>query len=101
MINKYPNNQTKKLIKAISSLTNEKETANFLRDLLTTAEIEEFSARFEIATLLWTTNMPYLEIAQKVGTSTTTVTRVAQWLYKEPFQGYSHVLKQMYGESKR
>lgn len=101
MINKYPNNQTKKLIKAISSLTNEKETANFLRDLLTTAEIEEFSARFEIATLLWTTNMPYLEIAQKVGTSTTTVTRVAQWLYKEPFQGYANVLKKMYGESKR
>lgn len=101
MINKYPNNQTKKLIKALTNLENEKETANFLRDLLTSAEIEEFASRFEIATLLWTTNLPYLEIAQKVETSTTTVTRVAQWLYKEPYQGYANVLMKMYGDSKR
>lgn len=97
----YPTKQDKQLIDAFSSLENSKEVASFLRDLLTTAEIEEFSRRFQIAQLLWKTNMPYLEIAENVGTSTTTVTRVAQWLFKEPWHGYAVVLERMYGKSKR
>jgi TrpR-related protein YerC/YecD len=97
----YPTKQDKELIQAISYLKDEKEIAGFLRDLLTSAEIEESSRRFQIAKLLWTTNLPYVEIAQKVSTSTTTVTRVGQWLYKEPWHGYSIVLQRIYGKSQR
>ncbi|HCR80878.1 MAG: TrpR-like protein YerC/YecD [Candidatus Pacebacteria bacterium GW2011_GWA1_46_10] len=98
---KYPSKQDKELVNALTKLKSEREIAGFLRDLLTPAEIEEFSRRFQIAKLLWTTEKSYLEIAKEVGTSTTTVTRVAQWLYRESWQGYSTVLERMYGKSKR
>lgn len=97
----YPDKHARELIKAISLLENEKEIEQFLRDLLTPAEIQEFSNRFYIARLLWTTNLPYLDIAAKVKTSTTTVTRVAQWLFKEKQQGYRKVLERMLGSVKR
>ena len=97
----YPSDTDKQLIRAIASLQNEKEIENFFRDLLTTSEIEEFSSRFAVATLLWTTKKSYLEIAKEINTSTTTVTRVAAWLYKEPYQGYANVLTKLYGKSLR
>lgn len=97
----YPTKQDKELIQAISELKGEKEVTGFLRDILTPAEIEEFSRRFQIAKLLWTTTLSYVDIAQKIGTSTTTVTRVSQWLYKEPWHGYAAVLQRIYGQSKR
>jgi len=97
----YPTKQDKELIEAISCLKGEKEITGFLRDLLTSVEIEEFSRRFQIAKLLWSTKLPYIEIAEKVGTSTTTVTRVGQWLYKESWRGYSNVLQRIHGKSQR
>ncbi len=97
----YPTKEDKDLINAFSMLENEVEIKSFLRDLLTPAEIEEFSQRFQIAKLLWTTKDSYLKIAKKVGSSTTTVTRVSQWLFKESYQGYATVLARIYGESKR
>jgi TrpR-related protein YerC/YecD len=97
----YPTKQDKELIKALSSLQNEKEMTAFLRDLMTPMEIEEFSRRFQIAKHLWTTTQSYLEIAAKVDTSSTTVTRVAQWLFKENWGGYRTVLKRIFGVSKR
>ncbi len=97
----YPNSADKVLIHAFSLLKNEKEITGFLRDILTIAEIEEFSKRFQIAKLLWTAKLSYLDIAQKVDTSTTTVTRVSQWLFKEKYQGYATTLERMYGKSKR
>lgn len=93
----YPNQTTQELIQAFSLLENNREIAQFLRDLLTPAEIEEFSNRFQIAKLLWTTPLSYLDIAQQVGTSTTTVTRVAQWLFKEDQGGYRAVLERQFG----
>jgi TrpR-related protein YerC/YecD len=97
----FPTKQDKELIQAIAQLKGEKEITGFLRDLLTPAEIEEFSRRFQIAKLLWTTSLSYIDIAQKIGTSTTTVTRVSQWLYKESWHGYTSVLQRIYGSSKR
>jgi TrpR-related protein YerC/YecD len=97
----YPSQKDKELIQAFATLKGEKEIAALFRDLLTSAEIEELSRRFHIARLLWTTQLSYLDIAQTVDTSTTTVTRVAQWLYKEPWQGYAVVLKRLYGASQR
>jgi TrpR-related protein YerC/YecD len=97
----FPTKQDQELVRAISNLKDEKEIVGFLRDLLTPSEIQEFSRRFHIAKLLWTTNSSYIEIARKVNTSTTTVTRVAQWLYKESWRGYRSVLQRMYGDSQR
>jgi len=98
---KYPDKQTKELIEAIKKLRNEKEVTSFLRDLLTPSEVAEFSSRFQIAKLLWTTTLSYADIAEKIGTSTTTVTRVSHWLFKEPWQGYAGILSKTYGKSSR
>ncbi len=92
----YPDKYDKELIKAFSVLKTEKEIEHFLRDLLTIAEIKEFSKRLRIAKQLWTSEKSYLEIAKEVETSTTTVTRVAQWLFKEGLNGYQTVLKQLF-----
>lgn len=97
----YPTKSDRELIAAFSKLKGEKEIAGFLRDLLTPAEIEEFTRRFQIAKLLWTTKLSYIDIAAQAGTSTTTVTRVAQWLYKEKWRGYASVLERMFGKSRR
>lgn len=82
----------KDLIKAFSIVSSEKDTANFLRDLLTPQEIQEFSTRLEIAKLLNSKNLSYRDIAKKAGVSTTTVSRVALWL-NEGSDGYKQVLK--------
>ena len=89
-------NIKKDLIFAINNLESEKEIQSFLTDLLTPAELDELSTRFQIAKLLWTTELPYLEIANKLKTSTTTVTRVARFLHKEPNKGYQAILQKIY-----
>jgi len=83
----------KLLVKILTSLKTESETIALLRDMLTLAEIEEFANRITIAKLL-TEGLPYLEIAKKVGTSTTTVTRVAHWL-NNGCGGYLSVLNKL------
>jgi TrpR-related protein YerC/YecD len=82
------------LFRAFTQLKNDQEMANFLRDLLTPAELEEFANRLEIAELLVRRELSYLEIAEKVGTSTTTVTRVAQWLFRG-CGGYMTVIERL------
>ncbi|MEI6326590.1 MAG: YerC/YecD family TrpR-related protein [Candidatus Roizmanbacteria bacterium] len=79
------------LFKSFQKVHSEQDAADFLRDLLTPAEIEEFSHRLEIARLL-STGKSYLDVAKKVGVSTTTVTRVAQWLH-DGCGGYKRVLE--------
>ena len=55
------------------------ELKRFLRDLCTLGELEALVHRWQIVRLL-DQGLPYLEIAERVHTSTATVTRVAQWL---------------------
>jgi TrpR-related protein YerC/YecD len=71
--------ENKALYKAILSLKNVDEASRFFRDLLTPAEIEEFSKRWQVVKLL-NEGLNYRNIAQQVKTSTATVTRVASWL---------------------
>lgn len=81
MENYTPKNENeKKLTKSFLKLKSEREVANFLRDLMTPAEIEEFANRLAIASLLLK-GQPYLKIAKSVHVSTTTVSRVAHWLF--------------------
>lgn len=56
------------------------EAKRFLRDLCTLGELEALAHRWQIVRLL-EQGVPYLEIAERIGTSTATVTRVAQWLH--------------------
>lgn len=84
------NIREKALMKTFLKLRNEKEVSNFLRDLLTLPEIEEFANRLEIARMLLE-GKSYLKIAKETGVSTTTVTRVAHWLFNG-CGGYKTVL---------
>ena len=67
------------LFDAIKSLRTRAEVEHFLRDLCTLSELEAMAHRWQVARLL-DEGLPYLEIAQRTGASTTTVTRVAHWL---------------------
>ena len=67
------------LFAAIVSLETKQEMERFFRDLCTLSELEAMAHRWQVAQLL-EKGLPYLEIAEKTGASTTTVTRVAHWL---------------------
>jgi TrpR-related protein YerC/YecD len=75
---------------AFLALRTRDEVAAFLRDLCTLAELEAMSHRLQAARLL-AQGVPYAAVAGRVGTSTTTVTRVAQWLRRGE-GGYQLVL---------
>ena len=76
----YPTEETKNLYKAILTLNTPDEASRFFRDLLTEAEIKEFANRWQMVQLI-AQGISYLDIAKKLGVSTTTVNRVAKWLH--------------------
>ena len=86
----WENEDTKELFQAILKLRTVKECEDFFRDLMTLHEIEEMAGRLRIARLL-DKDLSYLEIADKVRASTTTVSRVANWL-KHGRGGYRLIL---------
>lgn len=86
--------KTDELFKAILSLKTNREAECFFRDLCTVEEIKEMSDRWEIARLL-NQGSAYREIAKKLQTSTTTVSRVANWL-NNGLGGYRLVLDRMH-----
>jgi TrpR-related protein YerC/YecD len=67
------------LYEAIATLKSRDEVERFFRDLCTRGELEAMAHRWEVAQLL-AEGLPYLEVAKRAHASTTTVTRVAQWL---------------------
>ena len=67
------------LADALLTLRTRDEVARFVRDLCTLPELEALAHRWQTALLL-EQGVPYVEIAERVPTSTATVTRVAQWL---------------------
>jgi TrpR-related protein YerC/YecD len=64
---------------ALRTLRTENEMTAFLRDLCTRAELEALAHRWQTARLV-DEGVSYVEIAERVPTSTATVTRVAQWV---------------------
>jgi TrpR-related protein YerC/YecD len=64
---------------ALRTLRTEDEVTAFLRDLCTRSELEALAHRWQTARLV-DEGLPYVEIAERVPTSTATVTRVAQWV---------------------
>jgi TrpR-related protein YerC/YecD len=67
------------LADALLTMRTRDECRRFLRDLCTLGELEALAHRWQIARLLEQGNS-YLEISDRVRTSTATVTRVAHWL---------------------
>ncbi len=79
------------LFDAVRTLRTRAEVERFLRDLCTLSELEAMAHRWQVARLL-EQGLPYLEISERTGASTTTVTRVAQWL-RNGEGGYQLALK--------
>jgi TrpR-related protein YerC/YecD len=86
---------TGELADALLSLRDREEVLRFLRDLCTLQELEALGHRWQIVRLL-EEHVPYVEIAERVGASTTTVTRVAQWL-RHGAGGYGIALERTRG----
>ena len=86
----YPTEAMKSLYAAILTLKTPDEAVRFFRDLLTEAEIKEFSNRWRMVQMI-ATGTPYVDIANTIGVSTTTVNRCAKWLHNG-MGGYKLVL---------
>lgn len=87
------------LFATIAGLRTPLEVQAFLRDLCTRAELDAMAHRWQVAQLL-EEGLPYLEVAQKAHASTTTVTRVAQWL-RNGEGGYRLALSRRTAKRKR
>ena len=84
------------LADAVVLLRNQDEARRFLRDLCTLPELEALAHRWQTVLLL-ERGLPYVEIAERVPTSTATVTRVAQWL-KHGTGGYRAALDRVHAK---
>ena len=69
------NPSTDDLFDAVLALRNREECYRFFEDVCTINELQSISQRFEVARML-TEKRTYLEIAEKTGASTATISRV-------------------------
>ena len=76
---KMKSEETDHLFEAILSLKDLEECYRFFDDLCTFSEIEAMSQRFEVASLL-AEGKTFTQISQKIGVSSTTITRVNKCL---------------------
>ncbi len=83
------------LSNALLLLKNNKEVNEFLTDLCTPSELKALNERWSVAQTLNKNELSYREIADKLKTSTTTVTRVARFLSNEQNDGYKTILKRI------
>ena len=81
------------LFDAILCLKDKEECYNFFEDLCTVNELLSLSQRFEVATML-RERKTYLEIAEKTGASTATISRVNRSL-NYGTDGYELVFQRM------
>lgn len=80
MNDKIKNESIDHLFDAILCLNDKDECYRFFEDLCTVNELLSLSQRLEVAHML-TNNKTYLEIAEKTGTSTATISRVNRSLH--------------------
>ena len=85
----------KALCRAIVSLRDTTECANFLRDLCTPAELQALVDRWHVVELLQQ-GLPYRRIHDLTGVSVTTIGRVARFL-TDGFGGYQAALDRTRG----
>lgn len=89
--------QNKTLLQAILALKTPDEAKRFLRDLMTSREIEEFAKRLKTAEML-TEKIPYSVIEKETGLSSTTIARVSKWLNGKQ-GGYKTILNKIHHHS--
>jgi TrpR-related protein YerC/YecD len=75
----WPAEEHRELFATIAGLKTAREAERFLRDLCTRSELDAMAHRWQVAQLL-SEGLPYVEVSKRAHASTTTVTRVAQWL---------------------
>lgn len=93
MNNKIHTQAVDHLFEAILTLNSKEECYNFFEDLCTVNELLSLSQRFEVACML-SEKKTYLDIAEKTGASTATISRVNRsLLYGD--DGYKLVLERM------
>lgn len=80
MNNKLKNDAVDFLFDAILQLRSKEECYNFFEDLCTVNELLSLSQRFDVAAML-RNNKTYLEISEKTGASTATISRVNRSLH--------------------
>ena len=80
MNKKLKNYAVDHLFEAVLSLETKEECYNFFEDLCTVNELLSLSQRFDVATML-RDKKTYLEIAEKTGASTATISRVNRSLH--------------------
>ena len=93
MNKKIRTNAVDHLFDAILSLREKEECYTFIEDLCTVNELLSLSQRFEVATML-RDRKTYLEIADKTGASTATISRVNRSL-NYGNDGYEMVFNRM------
>ena len=93
MIKKIKNEVVDSLFDAILTLETKEECYSFFEDLCTVNELLSLSQRFEVASVL-RDKKTYLEIAEKTGASTATISRVNRSL-NYGSDGYELVFERM------
>lgn len=83
----------KSLFEAIAALKNAAEVKKFFRDVCTLAELKDMAERWQVVQEVQK-GTPYRQIAEKTGSSTATITRVAHWLH-HGMGGYKLMLKRL------
>ena len=81
------------LFEAILQLENKEECFNFFEDLCTVNELLSLSQRFEVASML-REKKTYIEIVEKTGASTATISRVNRSL-NYGTDGYEVIFKKL------
>ena len=84
------------LFQAILTLRNEEECYTFFEDVCTVNELLSLSQRYEVAKML-REKKTYLEIAERTGASTATISRVNRSL-NYGNEGYDLVFERIKGE---
>lgn len=97
MVKKLKSEPVDKLFDAILTLQSREECYAFFEDLCTVNELLSLSQRFEVATML-REKKTYLEIADKTGASTATISRVNRSLTYGN-DGYELVFERMKKEN--
>jgi len=85
------------LCDALLTVRDRDEMRRLLFDLCTPAEIRTLAERWHVAQLLDQSDLPYREIHDLTGVSTTTIVRVGRFLRQEPHQGYRRALDRLRG----
>lgn len=95
-MNKWQNNDTQTLFRALLLLKTEEECRLFLEDVCTVKEITDMAQRLRVARLL-RGKTSYAQINQVTGVSTATISRVSRCLdYGQG--GYELILERLAGE---